>query len=277
MKKTIKENYYEIAVSDFDGTLFSQVTGINRNTLESIDEFIKAGGTFCVCTGRMTSSIVKFYKEYGFTGYVISFNGAEISDSETGEKVYKKHVDNATCIKLLEYAEKTGNRIQVYPNDVLTVEKVNDDYRAYAGRCHVELCETGCPVSEIFKRTGDTSGKVLFYTDDDRREKMYKEIRDIAGDSYEVVCSNPEHIDVMAKGVSKGNAALKLCEMLGTDREKMICFGDEMNDLSMIEIAGLGVVTANGNEVLKSKADLVVPSCEDGGVGIAIEKYCIRR
>ncbi len=274
--KCLKENYYDIAISDFDGTLFSSKNGISENVLNVIRRFTDAGGIFCICTGRMTSSIVKFYKQYGFTGYTVSFNGAEICNTDTGEKVYKEHVDNATCIKLLRYAEENKKRVQVYPNDILTVSSLNDDYRAYAKRCHVEICDVEGAVGDLFVEKGYTSGKVLFYTDDSTRQKMLKDIKDIVGENYEVICSNPEHIDIMAKGVSKGNAVLKLCEMLGKSTDKLICFGDESNDASMIEVAGLGAVTANGSEYLKSIADIVIPSCEDGGVGFALDKFGIK-
>lgn len=271
----IKEKYYDLVVSDFDGTLFSAANGICKNTLFAIKKFIAAGGVFCVATGRMTSSIIKFYKEYGFRGYVISFNGAEICNTDTGEKVFKRHVDNFTCAKLLEYAEREGHRIQVYPDDVLTVNGLNDDYRAYAKRCHVSICDCDEPVSNLFKRKNLTSGKVLFYTNDSLRGKMLAEIKNVVGDEYEVICSNHEHIDVMAKGISKGAAVLKLCEILGKSSERLVCFGDEMNDASMLQIAALGVATKNGNENLKKIADVIVPPCEKGGVGIGIEKFCI--
>lgn len=274
--KQIRENYYDVAISDFDGTIFSSKTGIPDNVLNAIKKFVDAGGTFCVCTGRMSSSILKFYRYYGFTGYAISFNGAEICNADTGEKIYKQHVDNQTCIKLLKYAESNSKRIQVYPNDVLTINGINDDYRAYAKRCHVDICDVNGLVSDLFIEKRYTSGKVLFYTDDYTRAKMLKDIKGIVGDNYEVICSNSEHIDVMAKGVSKGNAVLRLCKILGKQKQKLMCLGDEKNDASMIEIAGLGIVTENGNAELKAIADVIVPSCEVGGAAVAFEKYGIK-
>jgi len=276
MKKEPKTNFYTLAVSDFDGTLFSSANGIEKNTLAAIKEFKKAGGIFCVCTGRMTSSIDKFYEEYDFGDYVISFNGAEVHNVKTGKNIFENHVDNSTCIKLLQYAEKFDRRVQVYPNGVLTVHELNDDYRAYATRCHVAICDVPGKVSDLFIEKGYTSGKVLFYTDDEKREQMLKEVKAITGDNYEVICSNKEHIDVMAKGVSKGNGLLILCKHLGIDIEKTICFGDETNDLSMLKIAGLGAATSNGNPDVLNEADVVLPSCDEGGVGFGLKKYCIK-
>lgn len=271
--KKIRENYYDIAISDFDGTIFSSRIGIPEKVLNAINKFVAAGGIFCVCTGRMSSSILNFYKHYGFAGYAIGFNGAEICNSDTGEKIYKKHVDNSTCIKLLRYAEVNSKRVHVYPNDVLTVNGLNDDYRAYAKRCQVDICDVNGLVSDLFIEKKYTSGKVLFYTDNNSRAQMLNDIKNIVKNDYEVICSNPEHIDVMAKGVSKGNAVLRLCNILGKGTDRLMCLGDEKNDASMIQVAGLGIATQNGNDELKAIADIIVPSCEEGGAAIAFEKY----
>lgn len=273
--KKIQEKYYDFAVSDCDGTLLTSNGDIAKETIQKIENFIARGGTFCLCTGRMSASIILLAKSYGLKGYVISFNGAEICDIESGEKIYKNHVDNAACIKLLRYAEQNNRRVQVYPNDKMTVEKLNSDYLNYAGRSGVNVCEYGDKVSKLFEKKGYTSGKVLFYTDETLRPKMNDEIRGILGDNYEIVNSNKEHIDVMAKGVSKGGSVLKLCEIIKKQRKKIICFGDEMNDLSMLEVAALKAVVENGNEKLKSVADVIIPSNDAGGVGIALEKYGI--
>lgn len=271
----IKEKFYDFAVSDCDGTLLTSGGIIKPETIDAIKNFIKSGGVFSLCTGRMSSSVISVCKKYGLTGYVISFNGAEICDVESGRKIYKNHVDNEACVKLLRYAESNGYRVQVYPNDVLTVEKLNDDYRDYASRSGVPVCEYKDKVSKLFARTGYDSGKVLFYADEENRAKMNEEIALLLGDGYEIVNSNSQHIDVMAKGVSKGSGVLRLCEILKKDPAKIICFGDEMNDESMLRVAALKAVVENGNEKLKSIADIIIPSNDLGGVGIALEKYGI--
>ena len=71
-------------------------------------------------------------------------------------------------------------------------------------------------------------------------------------------------------------ANFKACNYLGADIEKTICFGDEKNDLSMLKIAGLGAATANGNPDVLKEADIIVPACDDGGVGTGLELYCIK-
>jgi hydroxymethylpyrimidine pyrophosphatase-like HAD family hydrolase len=63
--------------------------------------------------------------------------------------------------------------------------------------------------------------------------------------------------------------------MFNLDLDRLICFGDEMNDESMIKIAALGAVPQNGAESLKKVADIIIDACDDDGVCKAIKKYCI--
>ena len=68
----------------------------------------------------------------------------------------------------------------------------------------------------------------------------------------------------MPKTVSKGNAILKLKNILGCD--KIIAFGDAENDIAMFEIADECYVVKNGSENLKKIADGIIESNEEDGV-----------
>ena len=76
--KDIKLKFYDLAVSDFDGTLLSTKGEVSKQTISTIQSFVSRGGVFSVCTGRMTGSIIGILQNLGIYGYVISYNGAEI-------------------------------------------------------------------------------------------------------------------------------------------------------------------------------------------------------
>lgn len=271
----IRKNYYSFAVSDFDGTLLKSDGTVDEQTIKIINAFKQRGGIFAICTGRMSTSIIPLCKQMGLNGYVITFNGAEICDIESGKKIFSSHVSNNACIKLLKYAEKNGYKIQVYPNDILTVDKTCLNYEKYANKCRVPLCEANEKLSELFKRNGYDSAKVLFYTDSKRKEKMLFEINELLENKFQVVNSNSEHIDVMAKDVSKGKTLLRLCDIIGIKTEKVICFGDELNDLSMLQLAGLSIAVDNANPKLKEFCKLITLSNDQGGVGATLKEYGI--
>ncbi len=275
--KVIKEKFYDFAISDFDGTLLSTKKEVSSQTLNTIQSFISRGGVFSICTGRMTGSIISILQNLGLLGYVISYNGAEICDINTGNKVYKNHLDTSALVKLLNYAEENHFDLLVYPNDRLTVNHTNDELNRYLKSSGINCDLINGKVSDYIFKNQYTSGKALFLTHGDVSvtKKITNELPQIIGSNYNVINSNPYHIDIMKKGVSKGDTVKILAQITGKSLEKLICFGDEMNDESMLRVAGLSAVTANGNEALKQWCDLVIDSCDNDGVRKAMEKYCI--
>jgi len=63
--------------------------------------------------------------------------------------------------------------------------------------------------------------------------------------------------------------------MYGINREEIIAIGDNENDISMIEYAGLGIAMGNAEEILKRAADHVTGDYQEDGVAEAIEKFIL--
>lgn len=91
------------------------------------------------------------------------------------------------------------------------------------------------------------------------------------------VCqSMPRLCDVMKEGVSKAYALQKLSESLGIMRKEIVAIGDQLNDIDLIEYAGLGIAVANAEDALKEKADIVTNSTNnEDAVAEAIESFLL--
>jgi Cof subfamily protein (haloacid dehalogenase superfamily) len=93
----------------------------------------------------------------------------------------------------------------------------------------------------------------------------------------EVVSSAENNIEIMSKGISKGNAVKILGDIYGISKDEIICIGDSENDISMIEYAGLGIAMANATDDLKAAADYVTDTNDNDGVAKAIEKIVFEK
>ena len=89
----------------------------------------------------------------------------------------------------------------------------------------------------------------------------------------EITSSFKDNYEISAKGVNKGTAVAKYAELKGIRPEEIITFGDNHNDIEMIQYAGVGVAVDNAVEELKAAADYVTDTNENGGVGKAIAKF----
>ena len=98
----------------------------------------------------------------------------------------------------------------------------------------------------------------------DKLKKVKEDLDQI--EDIEITSSWFNNVEIMHKGVNKGEALKALINYLGIDKDDVIAFGDNYNDLPMLELAGIGVVMGNANDYITAK------NTEDG-VAKAIYKF----
>jgi hypothetical protein len=82
-------------------------------------------------------------------------------------------------------------------------------------------------------------------------------------------------VEVNPLGADKGSALKMLAADLGIPRERVMAIGDQGNDATMIEWAGLGVAMGNANEVTQAVADWIAPHIDEDGAAVAIERFVL--
>ena len=96
-------------------------------------------------------------------------------------------------------------------------------------------------------------------------------------DQYEIFKSREMLLEWSPKNVHKATGLAKLIKRLGIDQSQVMACGDEANDLSMIEWAGLGVAMRNAVPEVKAVANVITPMTNDEeAVAWAIEEYVLK-
>ena len=103
--------------------------------------------------------------------------------------------------------------------------------------------------------------------------RLFQENRYFILRNIEITSSWFNNIEIMHKGVNKGEALKELVKYLGIDRKEVIAFGDNYNDLDMLKFAGVGVVMGNADEAVKEQGDYVTSTNTEDGVAKAIYKF----
>lgn len=96
-------------------------------------------------------------------------------------------------------------------------------------------------------------------------------------DKFAAFQSEHDFLEIIPGGQSKGTAMLQLMEELQVSKAEVLAIGNEMNDLDMLQLAGVGVAVANSNEKLKPFADYVSENGFGDGVVEAIRKFTTSR
>ena len=86
----------------------------------------------------------------------------------------------------------------------------------------------------------------VFFSDLDERKKCYDKLNSF--ETINFTTSMDNNIEIMAKGVSKGDALFNLCKLIGVSKNETIAVGDSLNDLTMFEFASLPIASGNASK-----------------------------
>lgn len=254
-----------LIVSDMDATLLCDNHTVSEKNRRAIEYFIENGGAFTVATGRMVEAVKSYIPPLTLTAPALLHNGAKIYDFSKDTVLYEKTIeeDRKNAIKRA-YDEIPEVGLEVYSDEKVYVYRRCEQTKRFLTRNYDVTYELPDDVWEKpwIKVLLIGNREVL-----DKYEPIYRE----KYDSGCAVRSGSDFLDVVANGVSKGNALDRLIEMMGFDREKVIAVGDNMNDISMLEAAGISYAVENAEESAKQIADYIAPSNNDDAIAFIIE------
>lgn len=265
-----------LIVSDFDGTLLTSAQEVPARVRAAIDEYVACGGIFAVCTGRMLRSILPRVRELGLKGLVAAYQGTVIADIESGELLRHGGMDAAHTAEVCRTVKEAGNFVNVYSDDDLFTDMPKDDkmlglYERITGVDAV--CVTDMPMDEFVLKKGLFCQKASSLVPPKEQERLYTFLCERLGARFDVTCSANCLVEISPFGDDKGTALQFLAERYRIPLSCTVAVGDNLNDLSMIRRAGVGVAVANGTAALKAEADAVFGTNDEGALAEIIARY----
>ena len=274
---------YKMVCIDMDGTLLGKRKSISEESKKVIKKVNDKGVKVVVTTGRLYNNAAYYSDIIGASDAVIAGNGAVIREKRKDEIIYKSKIDSNICKELLRKAKECGVILHLHTLDrIITnsyfsnlIAKIVLPGRKYEDfPIHTETI-TNSNINEMLEKyDGKVTKCIMFSTSAEKAKVFRKEIENIEG----IVCylSGDKSIEINKCGVSKGNAVKALGEYYGIKKEEIICIGDNENDISMIEYAGLGIAMGNGIDKLKEKANYITDTNVNDGVRKALEKFILK-
>lgn len=266
---------YPLIVSDFDGTLVKADGTIDERNKALIAEYIAAGGSFAISTGRLPVGILPRVKELGLKGLVCCCQGAIILDIESGKTILDGKLSLETTLAIVRKMEKMGLHIHIYDQWDYYSNVDDEALKLYEQAVRVKAkLVTDKPLSQFIEERGFCSYKLLAVVHPKDKERVMKELAAEHFSGCEVTSSGEFLVEVVNARYSKGTAVEFLANYCNVPLAKTVAIGDQLNDLPMIERAGLGVAVQNAEQKLKDRADYVCTRTnEEGAVGKIIEKF----
>ncbi len=266
---------YKLIVSDFDGTLIDDKQEISEKVKHKIAEYVAAGGIFAVCTGRILKSILPIVRGLDLKGLVIANQGAVIADIESGEIIKCTGINYNEAANVCSLLESMNQDFNIYCGDKIYTDtpKDNEYLKIYERIIGVETEQVKGKLSDFVKNNKLSCQKIACLVSESKRDELYKTLHEELADRFDVTCSAKVLVEVSKLGETKGEAVKFLCNRLNIPIDKCVACGDNLNDLSMIRVAGMGVAVKNGDNALKSEADFISVSNNEGAIAQIIEKF----
>lgn len=266
---------YKLIVTDMDGTLLSNHHEVSEENREALKKAIAKGVKVAIATGRIYTSARNYAKLLDINTPIIACNGALIRENGTENVIYENKIENNSCIKIIDILDKYNIFYQFYSADTLYCKELNHSSLKYYefNKSISEDMRINIVIDNNLEESikdKDILKVIIIDEDKDILKKIKEELRDI--DNIELCSSWHNNIEIMNKGVNKGHAVKRLAEFLGINREEIITFGDNYNDLSMIEYAGMGVAMGNAEDLVKEKANYITDKNTESGVAKALNK-----
>jgi hypothetical protein len=271
----MKELNAKLIVSDFDGTLITGKQEVKKEVKEAIDEYIANGGIFAVVTGRMMASILPIVRGLGLKGLVAGFQGSVIADIESGKIIKNNGFSSEEASFVCKTLEDLGAYVNLYQDENLYTDIPADNkyLKLYEDITKIYSKHPDCKMSEFALNNEHIYQKVTSLCFPQEKIKLYNKVNALIGDKFDVTYSADVLVEVSPKEDNKGTALKFLADYYNIPIEKTVAVGDNLNDLSMIKVAGVGVAVGNATDALKEHADFISVSNEEGAIAQVIEKF----
>ena len=254
---------YKMVFSDMDGTLLWKGVRVSVENSAAIRKAVDKGVEFVICTGRGVFGVEKHLQELhllGKKGYVICQNGAAVYDLRDMHLVLKSSFSPSVVQPIAERARALGLELFYYDDRNFMIEKLTDEVKSYCWMMQAN--------PRILQELTDYAKNL---------SALKRYVEKTAGDIFDLFYSSETYLELVKKGVSKGNALAATAQEANVPLAETIAIGDSDNDLSMILQAGLGVAMKNGEAHVKAAADYITErSCEENGVAEVIEKFILK-
>lgn len=263
---------YKMIVTDMDDTLLNSKGELSNENKEAILQAQESGVKFILASGRPTFAMKKIAEELklnDYGSYILSYNGAIITQCNDWNEWYKQALSEEEAHKLYDFSRKNNVHIITYLSDEI-VSETESEY------IDVELNLTGMPHNKVgcFKSTvSEPVVKCIMLEEPDYLKNVEKKLKQEMGNEFSIAISKPFFLEVMKEGIDKGASLLRLAKHLDIKAEEIVAIGDSYNDLTMLQVVGMPVAVGNAKSEVKDAAKYISVSNDDHGVARAIKEF----
>ncbi len=286
---------YDLLAVDIDGTLADSSGRVPRENAAALRRAMDAGIEVVLCTGRSRAESLFAIEAIGPTRAMVAAGGSMVVDPGSGETLHRFAMHERVVRGVVDRLTDEGHAALVLKDG--TVSPVD----------YLVVTRNGATIDPVttwwFETLGVSFAEVGSLDEDEHPEWTVRvgacapssrtlPIRDdllgafgehVLFHSFPAVVA-PEHVkddggggtyhvvEAFDRDAHKWSGIAWLCERLGIDPRRTAAIGDQINDVSMIEQAGLGIAMGNAVDEIRGIADVHTATNDECGVALAVDR-----
>jgi Cof subfamily protein (haloacid dehalogenase superfamily) len=231
----------------------------------------QSGVSVIPASGRIAPSIRPFADQLGLDSSMVCCNGAHVLYS--GNEIFHVGLCEEAIKIVVDYAFEEQEHLNLYCRDKLYFASDPRWGEVYLQRVSTIIPELLCKEEALTKRPT----KMIIVADPDKMPKHHEVLsKKLQGLNTDLVFSEPEYLEFLPTGVNKATGLQAFAEHLGIAQTEVAAIGDYLNDLEMIQWAGLSAAVKNALPEIQQAAKIVVPSNDECGLATFIYEHVLK-
>lgn len=267
-----------LVASDLDGTLLNQNGRLDKYTVAVIHQLQQKGVIFALCTGRFPENAAMVMASAGIDCPIVSFNGAVVDLGLEGPRVLDEHMHLLSARKVFDVLESYEASYHIFAPQIVVSRfesqkhhsQMDADYENYL-KPRVSYYSGADAVRRIL--AGSVYKYYVYFKDEASMKSVRETVLTIPG--VAVTQSSQINLEIISDTINKATGLEQLAKYLRIPQHQTMAIGDHLNDLPMLQWAGLSVAMDNAILQVKEQADQVTASNEKSGAALAMEKYAL--
>lgn len=254
-----------LIVLDLDGTLLTDEKIISKKTAQTLKKAEEQGHQIMIATGRPYRASAVYYKQLGLHTPIVNFNGAFVH--HPNDKSWRTIHETIS----LPVVKDVVDAMQDFRFHNIIAEVMDDVYMQVHDEKMLDVLTFGEPIitaGDIRNSLQVDPTSLLIHADSKNVDPIRRHLADVHAEviDHRRWGAPFDVIEIVRHGLNKAVGISHVSKWLDIPQERIIAFGDEDNDLEMIDYAGTGVAMGNGIDRLKSIADEVTMTNNEDGI-----------
>ena len=265
-----------LLATDLDGTLLGADKEVSPRNVRALQACMAQGVHVMLASGRSLNAVARIAERAGLTGaLILSSNGARLDETARGPLLLEDGIAPSVAREAAVRLISAGVYVECYSDDVIYMaNRVPVKHHSHQPGLAADGVTLFVEDTARFLHEGAANARKLIVFSDDP-EQLEKSRALMRGLPLDCSSSDTDNLEILAAGAGKGRALTWYAERMNIARDEIMAFGDQTNDLSLLEAAGWPVAMDNAVDAVKACARLIAPHHDQSGVAEIVEKYVL--